>query len=461
MWRGNVSVQQGDVECCAVQTLLPTSIISVSVPQSNPLLPESITLTPIPSQNPSLQSLVMGGSAFTPFSECVCERFGPACSECICGCVPILKFVSSFPPLLSSVPRKLIMCPPFLHCSKAQSRLLLSSFPPFSSPPNGGYIDVSYRGSVFTFLRDITVLTTIVSSPPFLHMFLAYFRGLHGSSGKLTGSSSSLNKLAVQGSSSRRSQSSSLLDMGNMSASDLDVADRTKFDKIFEQVLSELEPLCLAEQDFISKFFKLQQHPSVGGTQGDGSEVDGSVQARVPPTGEHRHSMSEKDMVRWMMNSIFHCIEVELNSLIALGDKMDSFHSLYMLVKMSHHVWTAENVDPASFLSTTLGNVLVTVKRNFDKCISSQIRQMEEVKISKKSKVGILPFVSGFEEFAELAETIFRNAERRGDLDKAYAKLIRAVYMNGNTLHPIPCSLPLTSVPCTLSPNLYPLLPTP
>lgn len=62
---------------------------------------------------------------------------------------------------------------------------------------------------------------------------------------------------------------------------------------------------------------------------------------------------------------------------------------------------------------------------------SAQIRQMEEVKISKKSKVGILLFVTGFEEFAELAETIFRNAERRGDLDKAYVKLIRAVFMNG------------------------------
>lgn len=33
--------------------------------------------------------------------------------------------------------------------------------------------------------------------------------------------------------------------------------------QIFEQVLSELEPLCLAEQDFISKFFKLQQHLTV------------------------------------------------------------------------------------------------------------------------------------------------------------------------------------------------------
>ncbi|XP_062419330.1 exocyst complex component 1 isoform X2 [Pungitius pungitius] len=256
---------------------------------------------------------------------------------------------------------------------------------------------------------------------------------LHGSSGKLTGSTSSLNKLTVQGANSRRSQSSSLLDMGNMSASDLDVADRTKFDKIFEQVLSELEPLCLAEQDFISKFFKLQQHPAVMPplAQPETEEADGGTASRIPPQAEHRQSLSsEKDLVRLMMNKIFQSIETELNSLIALGDKIDSFNSLYMLVKMSHHVWTAENVDPASYLSTTLGNVLVTVKRNFDKCISAQIRQMEEVKISKKSKVGILLFVTGFEEFAELAETIFRNAERRGDLDKAYVKLIRAVFMN-------------------------------
>ncbi|XP_039548342.1 exocyst complex component 1 isoform X3 [Pimephales promelas] len=251
--------------------------------------------------------------------------------------------------------------------------------------------------------------------------------GLHGSSGKLTGSTSSLNKLAVSSSNSRRSQSSSLLDMGNMSASDLDVADRTRFDKIFEQVLSELEPLCLAEQDFISKFFKLQQNPTLAQAE-NVDDTDGTVHSR--PTSEHRYSISDKDMVRMMMNKIFQSIETELNSLIALGDKIDSFNSLYMLVKMSHHVWTAENVDPASYLSTTLGNVLVTVKRNFDKCILVQIRQMEEVKISKKSKVGILPFVTGFEEFAKLAEAIFRNAERRGDLDKAYIKLIKAVFHN-------------------------------
>uniref|UniRef100_A0A452GN59 Exocyst complex component 1 n=1 Tax=Gopherus agassizii TaxID=38772 RepID=A0A452GN59_9SAUR len=253
---------------------------------------------------------------------------------------------------------------------------------------------------------------------------------LHGSSGKLTGSTSSLNKLSVQGSGNRRSQSSSLLDMGNMSASDLDVADRTKFDKIFEQVLSELEPLCLAEQDFISKFFKLQQHQSMGTTTNEAEEMDGGTLSRSHNSGVPQAISSEKDMIRQMMIKIFRCIEPELNNLIALGDKIDSFNSLYMLVKMSHHVWTAQNVDPASFLSTTLGNVLVTVKRNFDKCISNQIKQMEEVKISKKSKVGILTFVAEFEEFAALAESIFKNAERRGDLDKAYIKLIRSVFIN-------------------------------
>ncbi|XP_075005241.1 exocyst complex component 1 isoform X6 [Calonectris borealis] len=218
--------------------------------------------------------------------------------------------------------------------------------------------------------------------------------GLHGSSGKLTGSTSSLNKLSVQSSGNRRSQSSSLLDMGNMSASDLDVADRTKFDK------------------------------------NEAEEMDGGTLSRSYTSGVPQTISSEKDMIRQMMTKIFRCIEPELNNLIALGDKIDSFNSLYMLVKMSHHVWTAQNVDPASFLSTTLGNVLVTVKRNFDKCISNQMKQMDEVKISKKSKVGILPFVAEFEEFAALAESIFKNAERRGDLDKAYIKLIRAVFVS-------------------------------
>lgn len=103
-----------------------------------------------------------------------------------------------------------------------------------------------------------------------------------------------------------------------------------------------------------------------------------NLSLNFPKAGNHCQYLvsfpNRKDIIRQMMIKIFRCIEPELNNLIALGDKIDSFNSLYMLVKMSHHVWTAQNVDPASFLSTTLGNVLVTVKRNFDKCIVSSLK---------------------------------------------------------------------------------------
>lgn len=85
------------------------------------------------------------------------------------------------------------------------------------------YSIFKYCDNVFV-LHDCPIRANVTLCPALI--------GLHGSSGKLTGSTSSLNKLNVQGSNSRRSQSSSLLDMGNMSASDLDVADRTKFDKV-------------------------------------------------------------------------------------------------------------------------------------------------------------------------------------------------------------------------------------
>ena len=43
-------------------------------------------------------------------------------------------------------------------------------------------------------------------------------------------------------------------------------------------------------------------------------------------------------------------------------------------------------------------------------------------------KTGILWFVKEFEDLANLAEKIFERAERRSDLNRAYTKLIRAVY---------------------------------
>ncbi|MED6285827.1 hypothetical protein CHARACLAT_033199 [Characodon lateralis] len=69
--------------------------------------------------------------------------------------------------------------------------------------------------------------------------------------------------------------------------------------QIFEQVLSELEPLCLAEQDFISKYFKLQQHQTVLPplAQPETEEADGIIQSKIPPQADHRHSLSSDKKV--------------------------------------------------------------------------------------------------------------------------------------------------------------------
>ena len=68
---------------------------------------------------------------------------------------------------------------------------------------------------------------------------------------------------------------------------------------------------------------------------------------------------------------------------------------LYVLVRLSQHVLSA--TDTGSFLSVTFGSSLVQVKRAFDRFFQTQLRSIEEAKQPRKSKCGILPFVSNFE----------------------------------------------------------------
>eukprot|EP00058_Branchiostoma_floridae_P002296 XP_002587784.1 hypothetical protein BRAFLDRAFT_92229 [Branchiostoma floridae] len=105
-------------------------------------------------------------------------------------------------------------------------------------------------------------------------------------------------------------------------------------------------------------------------------------------------------------------------------------NSMYMLVKISAVVMGMEEKDAGSYLATTLATSVVIVKRNFDKLIQAKIQSIEEIKVPKNKRCGILPFVSSFEEFAELAETIFKGSERRADLDKAYGRMVRTIFDN-------------------------------
>lgn len=217
--------------------------------------------------------------------------------------------------------------------------------------------------------------------------------------------------------------------------SELDMQERQKFDEIFERVLSELQPVCLAEQEFCIAFFNLnaagnEKAPSsVASTPGSsGSEESGgSVGASTggAATGTPGQGRLVNREVRSMMVALFTTLEQQLGSFINTYDRADSYCCLYIYVRLSEHVLTAE--DTGSFLSTTFGSCLVQAKRNFDRFMNSQLSSIQECRVAKK-KCGIIPFITNFEEFAQTAESVFKKSERRADLDKWYIRLVMALF---------------------------------
>lgn len=189
---------------------------------------------------------------------------------------------------------------------------------------------------------------------------------------------------------------------------EVDIQERKRLEDLLECALAELEPVCLVEQEFCVGFFALDQ----GGPEESTSKV--------------QVEKSINDEVRKMMSVLFASLEPELVSFLATYEKVDSFSPLYVLVRLSQHVLSA--TDTGSFLSVTFGSALVQVKRAFDRFFQTQLRSIEESKPSKKSKCEILPFVSNFEEFSMIIENIFRNSERRVDVDKWYTRLVRAMF---------------------------------
>ncbi|XP_045608376.1 exocyst complex component 1 isoform X2 [Procambarus clarkii] len=219
--------------------------------------------------------------------------------------------------------------------------------------------------------------------------------------------------------------------------SELDMQERQKFDEIFERVLSELQPVCLAEQEFCIAFFNLnaagnERAPSsVASTPGSsGSEESSGSAGTSSGTGAtgtpgSGHARPFNREVRSMMAALFTTLEQQLASFINTYDRADSYCCLYIYVRLSEHVLTAE--DTGSFLSTTFGSCLVQAKRNFDRFMNSQIQSIQECRIARK-KCGIIPFITNFEEFAKTAESVFKKSDRRADLDKWYIRLVLAMF---------------------------------
>ncbi|BES93772.1 exocyst complex component sec3 [Nesidiocoris tenuis] len=208
---------------------------------------------------------------------------------------------------------------------------------------------------------------------------------------------------------------------------EFDANERLRFHQIFERVLSQLEPVVLAEQQFCVTFFQLDiVSPTSKNTLTtlDSARVDAKPDEPLMSSYKVERQMNEE--VRKMMGDIFGSIEPELINFISHYEKMDSMYCLHTLVRLTEHVMSTQ--DAGSFLSKSFGPVLVQVKRTYDRFMQNQLQSIYDCRGNRRSKCGILPFVANFDFFARTAEQIFKDTSRRADLDKWYVKLVAAMF---------------------------------
>lgn len=218
----------------------------------------------------------------------------------------------------------------------------------------------------------------------------------------------------------------------------VEASERRKYDALLERVLGELETVALAEQRFCVEFFHLDalsptaEATIVATAAAAVDERDSSVTAALQAvrktaaiSGGHANAPSKWN-VRSIMSALFVWLEAELSQFIESFEKQDSFYSMYVLVRLTQHVMSA--TDAQSFLSATFATALVKVKRNFDAFMKMQLQSICDAKLPRRSRCGLLTYVENFEEFAQTAESIFRTATRRNDLDKWLVELVRSIF---------------------------------
>ncbi|NXH63627.1 EXOC1 protein, partial [Rhabdornis inornatus] len=202
--------------------------------------------------------------------------------------------------------------------------------------------------------------------------------------------------------------------------------------QVLEKVLSELQPLCTSEQQFLQEFFWL------------GCESM-ELQVRVAPVPSQSIPDLPHDLLWFsrpeearaqVLSELFGCLEPELRAFLDICSKAQPLGCLQVLVTLSDAVlgaWGSSSA-PSSFIHTLLRNALLLAKSNFNKCIGTLCKEMEEAKAPSRMRGGILPCVSRFQEFVAFSEEVFRTSQHRGELDKAQLRLASSVFSSIGSL---------------------------
>ncbi|CAB3399649.1 unnamed protein product [Caenorhabditis bovis] len=195
--------------------------------------------------------------------------------------------------------------------------------------------------------------------------------------------------------------------------------DSESLPQLIETLLAELSAVIDTEQKFVVRFFHinselLTQMETTSTGSGDSSSLGGrNIEKQM------------NDQVRFVMAAIFESLNVHLDNFCRSICKHNPSNVLLLFVVMSKKVLSPQ--DASSYFAVTFGGLFVLIKRQFDNYISMEAQHYSDVKITKRTRIGILPTIARFAAFVRKAERIFEGADRRTDLEKGYFNLCRAV----------------------------------
>lgn len=271
--------------------------------------------------------------------------------------------------------------------------------------------------------------------------FFDYLRDRYVYNSKGIGQSSEISKrksLAIndlktdfrRGSYASSSNNETTIDNVSIRSSEVSLSEWEEFDSYIEFLLKSIDPVCLVEQHFCNKFFDLDNQnisiPSTPTMTNKSSPSETDVSNHSSSVSEQSMQSKKQDKLRSILAELFKSFENEFISFISHYDKIDGLYSMYFLVRLTSHVLNAQ--DAGSFLSKAYGNILIQVKRNFDRYMQSIQTEIEEAKDPKRTKIGVLSFVKRFENFAKQTENIIKYGQRRTDIDRWYGILLEKIF---------------------------------
>ncbi|KAG7299210.1 hypothetical protein JYU34_017762 [Plutella xylostella] len=179
-----------------------------------------------------------------------------------------------------------------------------------------------------------------------------------------------------------------------------------------DNVLSLVETMCNAEQEFVTQFFALDVDLKAEGSDGSRSEhSEGGGAGRAGAEA------------RRLMQELMPTLEAELVNLVHSMEKSEPYGAMRALAIISRRV-LAGGGGAEGGAGGALAAAAVAAKRGADRAVQDMIATFPDAVRAglRKPRAAILPFILEMEEFSTACEAIFAGG-RRADLDRWYGSL--------------------------------------